>query len=208
MGDVTAPQDRSPSGTMGDVSHLSYRFPDLTVSTPRLLIRQLRPGDAARVSEIFGDRQTQRWLPFTPPTDDLARSWCTTMAEERRDTGAGDHYGVERHEDGELVGCLWVKRTDWGPRVTEISYTIAPEARGLGFATEATTAVAVDLITEHEFERVELRIAPGNVDSRQVAEKAGFHYEGLLRNAGYVNGGRVDLEVWSLVAPDLRTVRI
>jgi RimJ/RimL family protein N-acetyltransferase len=37
-----------------------------------------------------------------------------------------------------------------------------------------------------------------------VAEKAGFVYEGLQRNAGRVDGGRVDLEMWSLVAGDLR----
>jgi hypothetical protein len=40
--------------------------------------------------------------------------------------------------------------------------------------------------------------------SRRVAEKAGFHYEGMLRNAGYVHSGRVDLELWSLVAADVR----
>lgn len=183
---------------------LSYRFPALTVSTPRLLIRPLEQDDALRVSEFFADRQTQRWLPFTPPVDELAKAWCTTLADERRDTAAGDHYGVVRHEDGELVGCMWTDRTDWGARVTELSHIIAPAARGLGFATEASIAVAVDLISEHGFERVELRVAAGNSDSRQVAEKAGFTYEGMLRNAGTVHGERVDLEMWSLIAPDLR----
>ncbi len=192
---------------MYGVTPPTYRFPELTVSTPRLLIRPLHSGDVKQVSEIFSDRQTQRWLPFTPPVDDLAGAWCTTKAIERRESGAGDHYGVVRHEDGELVGCMWVKRTDWSGKVTEIWYAIAAGARGLGFATEATTALAVDLIGEYGFERVELRIAPGNVDSRRVAEKAGFTYEGLLRNAGFVHGGRVDLEVWSLVAPDLRSAR-
>jgi RimJ/RimL family protein N-acetyltransferase len=185
----------------------TYRFPELTVSTPRLLVRPLHSGDVKQVAEIFSDRHTQRWLPFEPPVDDFAGAWCTTTAIERRESGDGDHYGVVRHEDGELVGCLWVKSTDWESRVTEIWYAIAPAARGLGFATEATTAVAVDLLAEYGLERVELRIAPGNVDSRRVAEKAGFTYDGLLRNAGYVHGRRVDLEVWSLIAPDLRTSR-
>ena len=186
------------------MSTLSYRFPDLSVSTPRILIRQLEPADATPVSEIFSDRQTQRWLPTPAPPKELAYAWCTTMAKERRESGSGDHYGLVRREDGELVGLLWAKRTDWASRTTELSFTIAPEVRGLGFATEATTAISVALITEHNFERVELRIAPGNADARRVAERAGFQYEGLLRNAGCVNGGRVDLEVWSLIAPDLR----
>ncbi|MFY1687446.1 GNAT family N-acetyltransferase [Plantactinospora sp. WMMB782] len=180
------------------------RFPTLTVSTPRVHVRPLRGSDAAAVSTIFADKQTQRWLPFQRELGQIdAESWCTEMAQERRDSGNGDHYGVIRREDERLVGCLWTKRTDWGGRVTEVSYAIAPEARGFGMAAEAVDAIAVALILEHGFQRLELRVAPGNTASRRVAEKAGFTYEGLLRNAGYVHSGRVDLEVWSLVAADL-----
>jgi RimJ/RimL family protein N-acetyltransferase len=177
----------------------------LTVSAPRVHVRPLTAADAEDVAGIFADKLTQRWLPF-PPDFDVAegRAWCTDLAAERRDSGAGDHYGAVRREDDRLVGCLWTKRTDWGGRVTEISYAVAPHARGFGLAAEAVDALAIALILEHGFQRVELRVAPGNTASRRVAEKAGFTYEGLLRNAGYVHSGRVDLEVWSFVAADLR----
>lgn len=181
------------------------RFPTLTVATPRLHVRPLVAEDAAAVADVFADRQTQRWLPFP---QDFGKAeglgWCTEIAQERRDSGAGDHYGVVRREDDRLVGCLWTKRTDWAARVTEVSYAVAPSARGFGIAAEAADAVAIALILEHGFQRIEARVAPGNTASRRVAEKAGFTYEGLLRNAGYVHSGRVDLEVWSLVAADLR----
>jgi RimJ/RimL family protein N-acetyltransferase len=195
-----AQRDAGPGGQVA-----VRRFPSLTVATPRLHVRPLDAGDARAVSEIFVDRQTQRWLPFPPGfglSDGLA--WCTGMAEERRDSGTGDHYGVVRREDDRLVGCLWTKRTDWGGRVTEVSYAVAPEARGFGVAAEAVVALTIALVLEHGFQRVELRVTPGNTASRRVAEKAGFTYEGLLRNAGYVHSGRVDLEVWSFVAADLR----
>ncbi|MDG4829096.1 GNAT family protein [Solwaraspora sp. WMMD1047] len=181
------------------------RFPVLTVSTPRMHVRRLDAADADAVSEIFADKQTERWLPFAREAGQIdGLAWCTEMAQERRDSGGGDHYGVVRREDDELVGCLWTKRTDWAGRVTEVSYAIAPQARGFGLAAEAVDAVAIALLLEHGFQRVELRVAPGNTASRRVAEKAGFTYEGLLRNAGYVHSGRVDLEVWSLVLADLR----
>ena len=180
-------------------------FPTLTVVTPRLHVRPLEADDAPAVTEIFADRQTRRWLPFPAefgPVDGVA--WCTGMAEERRASGSGDHYGVIRREDGRLVACLWAKHTDWIAKVAEVAYVVAPAARGYGVAAEAVDALAVALLLEHGFQRVELRIAPGNVGGRRVAEKAGFTYEGLLRNAGYLHSGRVDLEVWSLVAADLR----
>lgn len=180
------------------------RFPELTVVTPRLLVRRLTADDAPDVVRVFDDRQTRRWMSLpTPYAESDAGRWCTGMAAERRTSGDGDHYAVVRRGDDQLVGLLWVKRTDWGPMSTEFSYAMAPDARGVGFAAEAVDALAVDLILEHGFERIELRVAPSNVASRRTAEKAGFVYEGLLRNAGVVESGRVDLGIWSLVPSDI-----
>ena len=181
------------------------RFPTLTVSTPRLLVRPVTAEDAAPVAEIFADRQTRRWLPIPREYGQIdGTAWCTEMAEERRGSGTGDHYAVVRREDERVVGCLWTKRTDWVARMTEISYAVCPQLRGFGVAAEAVDGLAIALILERGFQRIEMRVAPGNIASRRVAEKAGFSYEGLLRNAAHVHTGRVDLEVWSLVAADLR----
>jgi RimJ/RimL family protein N-acetyltransferase len=181
------------------------RFPMLTVQTPRLDVRPLTAADAEPVAQIFADKQTQRWLPFPQEYGQIeGLSWCTEMAAERRDSGMGDHYGIVRREDHRLVGCLWTRRTDWAARATEISYAVASDARGFGVAPEAVDALTLALVLEHGFQRVEVRVAPGNIGSRRVMEKAGFTYEGLLRNAGFVHSGRVDLEVWSMVAADLR----
>lgn len=180
-------------------------FPLLTVATPRLDVRALVGADAAEVDEILGDRQTLRWLSFpagAPQPDGW--SWCTELAEQRRVAGAGDHYGVIRREDDRLVGLLWTRRTDWGAMTTEVSFAVSAKARGFGVAAEALDALSIALLLEHAFQRIELRLVPGNTAARRVADKAGFVYEGLLRNAGNIHSGRVDLEMWSLVAGDLR----
>ena len=182
------------------------RFPSLSAETPRLLVRPLLADDAKHVTDIFDDKLVRRWLPVAE--DDTVAfdgyDWCTELAVERRDSGAGDHYGVVRREDGLLIGCLWTKNTDWLARSTEVAYAVAAPARGYGVAPEAVDVLALALLLEHRFQRIELRVVPGNVASRRVAEKAGFTYEGLLRNAGHVHSGRVDLEMWSLVTADLR----
>jgi [ribosomal protein S5]-alanine N-acetyltransferase len=197
------PVQRIPSVPGG--VFVGERFPYLTIATPRLHVRPHTLADADRVTEIFGDRLTRRWLPFSSEAGPInGRAWCGEMAAERRAMGQGDHYGIVRREDEQLVGCVWTKRTDWPARSTEVSFALASEARGFGFAAEAIDGLAIELIMRHDFGRIELRVAPGNTGSRRVAEKAGFHYEGLLRNAGYVHSGRVDLEMWSLVAADLR----
>jgi RimJ/RimL family protein N-acetyltransferase len=180
-------------------------FPPLTVATPRLDVRGLVADDAVDVTEIFSDRQTRRWLPIPAGSTMIdGLSWCTELARERRDSGAGDHYGVIRREDERLVGLMWTRRSDWVAMSTEIAFVVSAHARGFGVAAEAVDALTIALILEHRFQRIELRLVPGNKASRRVAEKAGFVYEGLLRNAGRVHSGRVDLEMWSLVAGDLR----
>ena len=186
-------------------SQAARRFPPLTVATPRLDVRALTAADADEVDEILGDRQTLRWLSFPAcAAQPEGLHWCTDLAEQRRAAGAGDHYGVIRREDDRLVGLLWTRRTDWGAMTTEVSFAVSAKARGFGLAAEALDALTIALLLEHCFQRIELRLVPGNTAGRRVAEKAGFVYEGLLRNAGNVHSGRVDLEMWSLVAGDLR----
>ncbi|GAA5182829.1 GNAT family N-acetyltransferase [Rugosimonospora acidiphila] len=180
-------------------------FPQLTVATPRLDVRGPVADDAVDVTEILSDRQTRRWLWFpdeAAPVDGL--SWCTELARESRDNGSGDHYAVVRREDERTVGLMWTRRTDWAAMSTEIAFAVSAHARGFGVAAEAVDALTIALILEHGFQRIELRLVPGNRASRRVAEKAGFVYEGLLRNAGRVQSERVDLEMWSLVAGDLK----
>ncbi|HKE64022.1 MAG TPA: GNAT family protein [Micromonosporaceae bacterium] len=198
------PPTQRIASTPGGV-FVGERFPQLTISTPRLHVRAHAATDADCVTEIFHDRLTQRWLPIAAeygPID--GRAWCGEMAAERRAMGQGDHYAIVRREDDQLIGCLWTKRTDWPARSTEVSFAIAAAARGFGFAAEAVDGLAIELMMRHNFARIEMRVAPGNTASRRVAEKAGFQYEGLLRNAGYVHSGRVDLEMWSLVDADVR----
>ena len=190
---------------MASAWHVAQRqFPELAVSTPRLHIRRLEPEDAKEVTEIFADKLTRRWLPYPSADGPIdGGPWCDEIAEERRSSGIGDHYGVILRDDDSLIGCVWAKRTDWAAGSTEIVYVMAADSRGEGYATEAVLGLTMALVRRHGFHRVELRTVPGNAASRRVAEKAGFHYEGRLRDSGYVHSGRVDLELWSLVAADL-----
>lgn len=182
----------------------SQRFPEVSIDTPRLLLRPYRAEDAPDVALACRDELTQRWLPLPNPyTDADALAWCTEMALGFRSSGEGIEWAAIRRSDGRLIGSFGLKRTDWRGRSTEIGYWVAPWARGEGFAVEATRAIAGWLFVEQRFERMVLRAATGNVASQRVAEKAGFTREGIARNAGFTNAGRVDLVVFSLVRSDL-----
>lgn len=126
------------------------------------------------------DPVTQTWLPLPNPyTVEDARTWCLDRAPAVRSSGRGLVRAIEA--DGCLVGSIDLKRTDWVSRVTEIGYWVSPTARGRGVMTEATQILARWVLDDMGFARVELRIAPENVASLRVAEKAGFVREGVAR---------------------------
>jgi RimJ/RimL family protein N-acetyltransferase len=181
----------------------SEQFPRVALRTPRLVLRAFEAADIPAVVEACSDAETKRWLPVPDPyTEAVGRSWCTEAAEAERVSGAGIHFAFGPDAD-RLSGCVGLNRTDWPSRVTEVGYWTGPWARGLGHTTEAVARLARWALEEQGFERVELLVAPDNVASGRVAEKAGFVSEGIARNKGRAGAGRTDLEVWSLVPADL-----
>ncbi|GAB2606970.1 putative acetyltransferase [Paractinoplanes abujensis] len=181
-------------------------FPDVVLRTARLTLRPPREDDADAIAAAVADPETQRWLPLPSPYGrEQAVTYVTGHVPAVRANGSGLIRAIE--SDGTLAGLIDLKKTDWRHRATEIGYWAAPAARARGLITEAVVALSRWALTEAALERVVLRIAPGNRASTRVAEKAGFTYEGVARNAGIVHAGRVDLAIYSLIPADLLTDR-
>ena len=179
-------------------------LPQPVLETPRVLLRPFEPGDFADLAAACADELTQRWLPLPRPyTVEEARAWCTETGPAIRAAGRGVQWAVVERATGRLAGSCWLTRVDWNGRIADVGYLMGPWARGRGLTAEAVRAIAPWLLRDQGFERLELRAAPGNAASQRVAEKAGFTREGVMRNAGYVHGGRVDLVMFSLVPSDL-----
>ena len=68
----------------------------------------------------------------------------------------------------------------------ELSYGVAPHARGRSIATRAARLAAEWALTDGGFELVELRIDTQHRESQRVAEKAGFRF--VERFLTYIEG--------------------
>jgi RimJ/RimL family protein N-acetyltransferase len=174
---------------------------DVELADERVVLRRWRPDDAERVFEVMRDPSMRQFLALPDPyTREVADRWVTELGHEGRGEGTGLGCAMAERASGHLVGAAAL-RLGGDP---EIGYWVAPDARGRGVATRAVTLLRDWAHEALGAERLHMLIHPDNLASRRVAEKAGFVYEGLLRNAGHVHSGRVDLEMWSLVAADLR----
>ncbi|MET9960134.1 GNAT family N-acetyltransferase [Streptomyces sp. NPDC006326] len=192
---------------------MTTTFPDVTISTDRLVLRPFDGEDVTALAEMMNDEHIVAWTsaphPYTPAD---ARAWATRQSHAERTEGRGIVFAVAEFLTQRLVGIVHLQNTNWRTRTTEVGYVTAPWARGEGYASESVLAVAQWLFRDQGFERLELRTAADNTASQQVAQKIGCISEGVLRNAWIVrtqtadgswSDTRTDLIVWSLVPEDL-----
>ncbi|MFJ3671761.1 GNAT family N-acetyltransferase [Streptomyces sp. NPDC090106] len=192
---------------------MTSTFPNISISTERLVLRPLDEDDVPALAEMMNDEQVAAWTHVPQPfTEDGARTWIGDYAPAERESGRGLDFAVTEFLTQRLVGIVQLTKTNWYIRSTELSYITASWARGEGYASEAALATAQWLFTDQKFERIELRTAADNAASQQVAQKIGCISEGVLRNAciarvrtedGTWADIRTDFIVWSLLPEDL-----
>ncbi|MEO3766503.1 GNAT family N-acetyltransferase [Streptomyces sp. B8F3] len=192
---------------------MSSTFPDVSLSTDRLVLRPFDEEDVPALTEMMNDEAVTAWTQAPHPyTRDDAYDWVTRVAPAERTGGRGIVFAVSEFLTQRLVGVVHLRRTDWRTLAAEVSYVVAPWARGEGYAAESVLVVARWLFDVQKFERMELRTAADNTAAQQVAQKLGGISEGVLRNAWIArtrteDGGwtdiRTDLIVWSLLPEDL-----
>lgn len=183
---------------------MTHAFPEVSIHEGALILRSFAGKDVEATYAGCSDELTQRWLPLPQPyTRDHATAWCTKVSPALRESGDGIHFAITDATNDHLLGTVGLKKTDWSARISEIGYWTAPWARGRGVATEAIRSVGRWLLADQGFERMELRAAVDNIASQKAAERAGLHREGILRNAGLIHAGRVDVVLFSLVPHDL-----
>ncbi|RPF32067.1 GNAT family N-acetyltransferase [Streptomyces sp. TLI_185] len=195
---------------------MTSTFPNISISTERLVLRPFDEDDVSALAEMMNDEQITAWTSVPQPyTEADARNWTVHIAPAERAEGRGIVFAVTEFLTQRLVGIVHLQNTNWRVRSSEIAYVIAPWARGEGYASEAALATAQWLFHDQKFERLELRTAADNTASQQVAQKIGCISEGVLRNAwiARTRGGdgewtdvRTDVIVWSLLPEDLAGV--
>ena len=163
---------------------MTTTFPDVSISTERLVLRPFEDADIPALIEMMNDELVTAWTSVPQPyTRDDAADWVSRIAPAERTEGRGIVFAVTEFLTQRLVGIVHLHHTDWRIRGTEVSYITAPWARGEGYATESVLAVAQWLFRDQKFERIEVRTAADNTASQQVAQKIGCISEGVLRNA-------------------------
>jgi RimJ/RimL family protein N-acetyltransferase len=196
------------------------------LTTERLVLRALAPGDTAAVFAACQDPEVQRWTSVPSPyLPEHARGFVHRVVPQgwAADTefafgaflagppgggeeGGGDVSGGGTGRglglgEGPLVACLELRSR--GPGVLELGFWSVKEHRGRGHVTEAARALCRWGFTARGAARIEWRAEVGNTASRAVADRCGFVHEGTLRQALLGRYGQCDAWIASLIPSDL-----
>ena len=102
--------------------------------------------------------------------------------------------------DDKVIGSIGVFRQQNIHRQTaEMGYYIAEEYWGKGIMTDAVKQICEYVFRNSDILRIYAEPFAYNTGSCRVLEKAGFQYEGTLRNNAIKNGKVIDMKMYSLL---------
>ncbi|HKF47260.1 MAG TPA: GNAT family protein [Terracidiphilus sp.] len=175
--------------------HPILRDLPMPILTPRLLIRPKQAGDgaltAAAVHETWEAlHQWMRWAEdlgaFTPERMELRTRQMMASFLLRE---VFEFIGIESATQQPVIWCGF-HDIDWEARQCDTGFWVRRSAQGRGIATEAANALLRYAFNVLGMRRVGITYSDGNHASRRIIEKLGFQFEGTLRGANLLPGGR------------------
>ena len=158
----------------------------LILTTPRLSLRELIPGDLDFVAEMLGHPEVSRYYERHFSRED-ARVWLDRQLERYARDGHGLWLVVER-DSGRPAGQVGLAIQEvGGARRPELGWLLAREYWGKGYATEAGLGVRDAAFTRWGYPEVISLIRPVNLASRRVAERVGLSAGPEVEFHGYTH---------------------
>jgi RimJ/RimL family protein N-acetyltransferase len=186
-----------------------------TTPTPRIVLpgdplvegdtalRPWRDSDLPQLVDACRDPDIVRW---TSVPSAYSEADARNYLRQRYDAalaGLTAPFAIVHASEGRLLGSISLLRFAWSDARGEVGYWLARWARGQGHATRATRLICAWGFGALRLERIDLMAATGNPGSQQVAERAGFTREAVLRS--YMRGTfeRQDMVMFGLLKGEL-----
>ena len=162
------------------------------------ILRKWRLSDAADLAAALNNKRIlnnlRDGLPF-PYTEQDARDYISAMfSADENDTFA---YAITRND--RAIGSIGAFRKSNIQRQTaELGYYLAEEYWGQGIMTETIRQLCSIIFDTTDILRIYAEPFAYNTGSRRALEKAGFCYEGTMKNNAVKNGKALDIALYSL----------
>lgn len=173
--------------------------------TARTYLVPIEPPDAPDLWEaVDGSRShLQRWLPWIPYNDtpESSQRYADACAADW-DAGRAVRFAIRDPSNGRLLGVVGLDNCVHLHRSCDLGYWLRKEACGQGLMVEAALACVDFALYRMGTHRIRCAAATDNHRSLHVIAQLGFHFEGIARQAEFVDSRWVDHAVFSRLAGD------
>jgi ribosomal-protein-serine acetyltransferase len=153
------------------------------------------------VTVVANRERLEEWLPW-PSTIQSAADEAAFIRQTIDWMSKGEGLGAAIIVDGALAGGIGVHKIDPVNRSAEIGYWLAEGFVGRGVMSRSAQALTSFALGSLGMHRVVIRAATGNARSRAIPMRLGFTHEGTERQSQVLNGEFIDLETYSMLAPE------
>lgn len=161
-------------------------FPVL--QTARLILREVRPADAADVLVFRGDPYVQRFNSEPLKTLQEAAVFIEEALQQHA-TQAGFGWAITLRGQDRVLGGVSLHAWEKYHRRAEVGYDLARAFWGQGIGREAVRAVLAFGFTQLNLNRIEAATIADNHESVNLLKKLGFRLEGLRRGYSWEEDG-------------------
>jgi len=174
-------------------------FPLLT--TERLILRQMNPGDAKEVYFLRSDDEVMTYVgrPKCPSIEEAVK-WIE-MVEDSRIKNEGITWAITLKNEPILAGIFSFWKIDKENYRAEAGYILHPSHQKKGIANEALSTMLHYGFHTLKFHSVEANIDPENRASQNLLERNGFIREAYFKENFFFDGKFYDSAIYSLLAP-------
>jgi RimJ/RimL family protein N-acetyltransferase len=159
----------------------------LPLRTRRLLLRDFTPEDLAAMRAYAGDAQVLEHVLYEARDAAQLRTHLErVLASQRNRPRRAWELAIVVQRTGRVIGTCDLALA--GRQEADLGYMLARRHWGHGYATEAASALVEQAFRQLAVERVHALVDVGNDRSRRVLEKAGLHWEALLRRHAHAKG--------------------
>jgi len=166
---------------------------------PHVHLREWKPEDAPELTAAINNKKVldnlRDGIPYPYTKQDAEMFIAATLSAEK-DT----QYAFAICYNDKVIGSIGVFRKDNVHRYTaEMGYYIAEPYWSKGIMTEAVRQMCAYIFENTDIVRIFAEPYARNNASCRVLEKAGFKFEGVLRQNAVKNGQSVDMRMYAII---------
>jgi RimJ/RimL family protein N-acetyltransferase len=176
------------------------------IETARLQLRRFAEADLSAFIAYRNDPDVARYQSW----EGISEAEAVAFVREQQTAPAGEpgeglQIAIERKDSGRMIGDCFFKVMEDDPRQAEIGYTLAREAQGHGFATEAVAALLTWAFPTFDLHRIVAIVDVKNTASVALLERLGLRREAHFRQNIWFKGAWGDEYLYAILRDEWLT---